>query len=142
MKRLTLIITMLFTGFVLINGQTKPDDIDIVDAIENEFIFDHAVNNNKVDVTVTNGIVELTGTVTNLKAKKAAEMLAENTYGVSGVTNRIKVKTEDIEDSEIQADINEALSDNAITEAWDIGVFVQNGVATLAGRVDSYLEKT
>lgn len=142
MKRLTLIITMLFTGFVLINGQTKPDDIDIVDAIEDEFTFDHAVNNNKVDVTVTNGIVELTGTVSNLKAKERATSIAELVKGVRTVSNRIEVDPPPhLTDQEIREMVEETLLKDPATDFFEVLVHVEDKVVTITGTVDSYQEK-
>jgi len=105
-------------------------------------IYDPRVNMFDITAEADLGYVTLRGEVNNLSAKNAAEMLAENTFGVIGVTNRIKVKASEIEDIVIEADIREALRQNAITEAWEIGVFVNNGVVTLTGLVDSYVEKT
>lgn len=142
MKRLTLIITLLFTGFVLIYGQTKPDDIDINDAIQDEFMFDHAVNNNKVDVTVTNGIVALTGEVTNLKAKERATKIAELVKGVRSVSNRIEVDPSVyLSDAVIRDNVEDALLKDPATDLFEIGVSVDDKVVTLTGTVDSYQEK-
>src|SRR6056297_2281483 len=91
MKRIVLLVGMLLTGFVLIDGQTKLDDKDIADVIENHFVFDHAVNVNKVDVEVTDGIAELTGEVSNLKAKERAANISQLVKGVRSVSNRIEI---------------------------------------------------
>lgn len=142
MKRLTLIVTMLFTGFVLINGQTKPVDMNISDAIENEFVFDHAVNSNKIDVTVTDGIVELTGEVNNLKAKERATKIAELVKGVRSVSNRIEVDPSVyLADDVIRDMVEQTLLDDPATDLFEIGVDVDEKVVTITGTVDSYQEK-
>jgi osmotically-inducible protein OsmY len=81
--------------------------------------------------------------VDNLKAKIAAEKLAENTTGVVGVYNRIKVRPKDYPSaSEIELSIQQVLENNANTNNWDILADVRGGIATLTGVVNSYLEKT
>jgi len=119
----------------------KPDE-EIEKAIKDASLYDPRVFSFEIKPEVENGWVTLRGTVDNLKARIAAEKLAENTTGVSGVTNRIKVRMdEDPTDAEITANIENSLANNAITEAWQIEVTVNNGIATLSGVVDSYLEK-
>lgn len=110
MKKTIIIFGMLFLGVTLAIPQSNLDDADIADAIENEFRFDHAINVNNIEVAVLDGIVELTGSVNNLKAKMAAEKLAEHTTGVTGVTNRIKVRADEaFTDAEVKADIKNSL---------------------------------
>ena len=118
-------------------------DAEIRNAINDAMAYDPRIFSFDIEPEVDNGQVTLRGTVDNLRAKNAAERLAENTTGVTGVTNRIKVRWTDIlpEDSEIEAEINAALADNSITQSWEIDVSVVNGIATLSGVVDSYLEK-
>ncbi|TPV34888.1 BON domain-containing protein [Paucihalobacter ruber] len=52
--------------------------MEIVDAIENQFRFDNAIDVNKINVIVNEGIAELTGTVNNIKAKERATKLTED----------------------------------------------------------------
>ncbi len=92
MKKKTLIIGMLLSSFALALPQSNLDDTQIGDAIENEYRFDHAVNSNRIDIVVTDGIVELTGDVDNLKARERATNIAELVKGVRSVSNRIAVE--------------------------------------------------
>jgi len=121
----------------------EKSDEEIEEAIKDAALYDPRVYSFDIKPEAVDGWVTLRGTVDNLKAKKAAEKLAENTAGVAGVTNRIKVQWEDLPptDEEIENKIENALVDNAITESWEISVNVNNGTATLSGMVDSYLEK-
>jgi len=137
-----MLMTMLFTGFVLIQGQTKLADMDIVDAIEDQYIFDHAVNTNKVDVEVNNGIVELTGEVNNIKAKERATNIAELVKGVRSVSNRIVVDPPvTLTDDEVENLVRSALLNDPATDLYELLVSVEDGIVTLSGNVNSYQEK-
>ncbi len=72
----------------------KNKDEQVPDAAIEQAILDATINDPRVNpfnITVESELawVTLRGNVDNLKAKKAAEMLAEKTYGVKGITNRI-----------------------------------------------------
>jgi len=125
------------------NKNVPRTDEEIREAINDAMAYDPRIYSFKVTPEVNDGHVTLRGEVSNLKAKSSAGKLAENTTGVTGVTNRIKVRWTDIlpGDSEIKADIEYGLAQNSITQLWEIDVDVINGIATLTGMVDSYLEK-
>jgi hypothetical protein len=55
-------------------------------------LYDPRVISFNPEVNVTNGKVVLTGVVSNLKAKRAAEIDARNVVGVWKVENLLKVK--------------------------------------------------
>jgi osmotically-inducible protein OsmY len=118
------------------------DDEKIKAAVLDAFAYDPRVFSFNPDVTVDNGVVTLAGTVDNLKAKRAAERDAMNTVGVWRVQNFLKVRTpEPISDDTIISDLKTALALNTTTESYEIDVEVEDGIATLKGTVDSYLEK-
>jgi osmotically-inducible protein OsmY len=124
------------------NQFTAVADEEIEKAIKDAAVYDPRVVSFNLTVESDAGWVTLRGTVNNLKAKIAAEKLAEHTTGVTGVTNRIKVRMDNpTTDREVETDINTALANNAVTEAWEIDVDVNYGIVTLKGTVDSYLEK-
>jgi osmotically-inducible protein OsmY len=142
MKRLAILLTLFFTGFVQLQGQTELDDADIADAIEDQYLFDHAVNSNKVDVVVNNGIVELTGEVNNIKAKERATNIAQLVKGVRSVSNRIEVDPPVVlSDEEIENKVRSALLNDPATELYEIVVNVHDNIVAISGTVDSYQEK-
>ena len=119
--------------------QNKLEDREISDAA----LYDPRVLSFEITPDFKQGWVTLRGTVDNLRAQISAEKLAENTTGVQGVTNRIKVQTDKwVTDSEMKKNSNTALAEKSNTEAWEVIVDVHNGIVTLSGVVDSYLEKT
>ena len=56
MKRLITVTGVLFLWVAVAMPQTELDDTDMEDAIENEYRFDHAIDLNKIDVQVVDGI--------------------------------------------------------------------------------------
>jgi osmotically-inducible protein OsmY len=120
----------------------QKSDQEIKEAIEDAFLYDPRVYSFKPNVKVDNGVVTLTGTVDNLKAKKAAENDAENVVGVFSVKNYINVRPANIPgDEELESDITAALIRNPYVDKYEIDVDVNNGVVTLKGDVDSHSEK-
>ena len=90
---------------------------------------------------MSNGIVELTGSVDNVLAKERATRRAELVKGVRAVSNRIVVRAPAIDDEVLVRDVKEALQFDAATHAYDIDVTAKSGVVTLKGSAQSYWEK-
>jgi osmotically-inducible protein OsmY len=117
-------------------------DMEITDAVENEIMFDQAVPLAKIDVNAANGVVTLSGTVTNLLAKRRAGRLAEAVKGVTSVINRIDVApVAERPADEIRADVNNALLLDPATESYNVETAAANGVVTLTGTVQSWQER-
>ena len=96
---------------------------------------------NDVDVSTSQGIVTLSGSVDNLLAKERAVKIAESIRGVRGVIDRITVTPVSRPDEDIRKDILAALQQDPATESYQVAVSVQDAVATLTGSVGSYAEK-
>lgn len=119
----------------------KPDN-EIKSTILDAYFYDPRVYSFNPEVEVENGIVTLTGSVSNFKAKQAAEHVAKNTVGVFMVRNYLKVRPEAIpSNQELQTRIENSWKRNPDVDAGEISVSVNNGVASLNGTVDTYFEK-
>ena len=117
-------------------------DPAISDAIESHYISDTVVPFNDVRVSTSNGIVTLTGTVTNLQAKDRAARIAMTIKGVRSVVNNLKVKPYwNRTDGEIQADVEKALHQDPATDSWSIKVAVNHNKVTLTGTVNSWQQR-
>lgn len=124
------------------SGPPAIDDQEICDAIDDEYLFDSAVQANDISVSSVDGIVTLRGTVDNILKKERAARIAETVKGVRSVVNRIEVSPHwNRMDWEIEKDAENALLFNAATESYEVEVSVQDNVATLTGTVDSWQEK-
>lgn len=73
--------------------KTTISDDEIYDKVRLKLINDTQVKGGHIEVNVTQGVVELSGTVRQEKARIKAEKLARKVKGVRAVVNRLKVST-------------------------------------------------
>jgi len=124
------------------NVDIKSDD-EIKKAVKDAFLYDPRVFSFNPDISVSGGIVTLTGIVDNLKAKRAAEQDAKNTAGVWRVKNYLRVRGENPpSDDKLVENVQDALKRDPYLERYQLGVSVLNGAVYLTGIVDSYFDKT
>ncbi|MEA2071699.1 MAG: BON domain-containing protein [Asgard group archaeon] len=118
---------------------TVPSDDDIKTKIKNQFDWNPTIDEEKIDIAVENGIVELTGTVDSYWKKIRTKEIASETYGISDIENKLSVvPTDSILDKVIAEDIVEALDRNLLINAEDIDVKVKDGKATLTCSVNNW----
>jgi len=95
-----------------------------------------------VDVAVQSGVATLSGDVRTLRAKNAAERVAELATGVVGVRNRLKVESdEQLSDEQVADRVRQALLRDAIASRHEIIVRTRSRHVHLYGLVDSEYEK-
>jgi len=116
-------------------------DTELVTAVEDALIYDPRVGSFEIDVSVSNGIVALSGKVDNLKAKRAAAQTARNVVGVWRVTNNIKVRSATVSDSTIRSKVENALATDPYVERYHITLTIVDNEVYLYGDVDTYFEK-
>ncbi|HJT82473.1 MAG TPA: BON domain-containing protein, partial [Chthoniobacterales bacterium] len=118
-----------------------PDD-QIAKAVRDAFIYDPRVWSFNPNVDVKNGVVTLSGVVDNLKARRAAETDARNTYGVQRVRNHLKVRpVNPPSNDQLSQNAKTALQRDVLLDASGINVVAYNGIVTLNGKVDSNYDK-
>ncbi len=123
-------------------GKYRPRDEDeIAAAIEDALRHDPRVEAFDVHASVDEGVVTLSGTVDNLRARQSAAGDARNTVGVWRVVNRIKVRPGQYQDDRIAARVARALGHDPYLDREAIQVAVNHGVVSLSGPVDTYFEK-
>lgn len=121
---------------------TKRTDAETADDIRTALMADPRVYSGNVEVEVDRGLVTLTGTVNNLRAKLAAAEAARGVIGAWRVRNLIRVrpKTSPL-DEEVARRVVAALARDAWLSDEAIKVSVLNGRVRLAGTVDSVFER-
>ena len=127
-----------------LQAATPPKEITdsgITSVVEDGLTHEKGVVPNDVDVSTSQGIVTLSGSVDNLLAKKRAVKIAEGIRGVLGVIDRTTVTPVSRPDGDIRKDIQAALLQDPATESNQVTVAVQDAFATLTGSVGSYAEK-
>lgn len=137
-------LKIMFFLILLYSGVIYPQDtsdIQITQAIETEFRIDSSIPADLIDIKTVNGIVTLTGEVSNILAKNRAAGITETIRGVLSVINRINVNPGFRPDREIRSSILTALKNDPATELFQARVSVLNGIVSLRGTVDSFAEK-
>jgi osmotically-inducible protein OsmY len=126
-------------------GQLSADDI--ADRIEAKYYRDENVGENDIDVSATDGVVTLTGTVDTEGERRRAVMIARRTAGVRDVKDELKVESRVATSgrSGKNSDIGNRIGDAWITTKiqskffvddeveGDIDVTTNKGVVTLGG---------
>jgi osmotically-inducible protein OsmY len=117
-------------------------DAEIEKAVQNAFVYDPRVNSFELQAEADNGVVTLSGTVDNYRAKMAAENDARNTIGVWRVKNHIKVRPGELPEDETLEDlVRAALARDPYVESYDIDITAVNGMVYLDGDVNTSYEK-
>ncbi len=113
------------------------DDREIMFAVESELHLYESVPAHLIDVETMNGVVTLSGTMSNLLAHEQAAKLVGTIKGVRAVVNDIVVLESDRSDADIRSDVVEPLTTDPATDAYEIDVSVEEGVVQLTGTVQS-----
>jgi len=114
-------------------------DKDLPRDVLDELKFEPRVNPAWIGVSVKDGIVTLTGSVTSYAEKYAAEKAAKRVHGVQAVVNDIEVKlpgSSERTDEDIAAAAVNALNANVSVPRDKIKVTVSKGWVTLEGEVE------
>lgn len=137
MKKKSIIAALVISSFMAMTVPAcKPTvkDEEIVNKIESSRAGMSGLSN--VNVTVKNGNVTLTGSVTSEQAKTAAENNVKTIEGVKSVTNNISVVAPQPDPVPINADdvITKGVND-AIKDFKNVKADIQDGVITLTGEI-------
>jgi len=144
-KNLTLLACAFFAAAAFISSQAYAQsltDPNITSAVEDEILFDMAVDLNDIDVKTTNGVVELTGVVDNILAKERVAKIAQMVKGVRSVVNLVQVVPPLLRsDGSILHDVEVALLRDPATKSYAIKAEVEDNVVTLTGTLGSWAQR-
>lgn len=118
----------------------KKNDAEIAEAILTSLKWHSALQAGKIKIKVENGWVTLDGETEWAFQCKAAQRIIENTIGVTGITNRIKIVPL-LSPSEVKRRINSAFHRSATVDSEKIEITVDGNKVILSGKVRSYAEK-
>lgn len=114
-------------------------DRDVQRDVVAELEWDPSVDADHVGVSVTDGVVTLTGTVPSFAEKIAVEKASRRVTGVRAVVEAIKVRLPSDQssgDGDIARRIIDTLDNNTSLSPGRIRVQVEQGAVTLSGSVD------
>lgn len=114
---------------------------DVRQALLRELEADPHLSTAGVEVTVNNGLVELSGTVATSSGRDRAATIAAAVAGVRAVVNRIRFVPVHRPDQAIAAEVRGALRSTAALSKMPIHVRVSDGVVELAGSISSWDEQ-
>jgi len=122
-------------------GSAGREDADIAADVRHALQWDVSVPDEKIQSTVMNGFVTLTGRVESASQRDDAARAVANLAGVRGVENRITVDRVSVSPEEIRAAIQKALERHADREVSRIQIEVEGGRVTLQGEIDTWGER-
>jgi osmotically-inducible protein OsmY len=91
---ITLLFTLLLTPLFAQKDKTPVTDDTIVDQVRVKIADDTEVGGQPIQVDAHNGVVVLTGKVSNDKLKVKVEKIAKKVKGVTGVENKLVISPE------------------------------------------------
>lgn len=116
-------------------------DPAITAAVERQLYKDPGIDAREVKVATRDGIVELTGAVSDLLTKERAWRIAQTVRGVRSVSDRLTVNAPPREDARIEDDVATALALNAATASLPVRATSAQGMVTLTGKAHSWQEE-
>jgi osmotically-inducible protein OsmY len=114
------------------------DDHGLRDAVLAELDFDPRVNDERIGVSVKDGVVTMIGSVNSLTEKWAAEDAVRRVKGVAALSEDLQVDLPAVHRRD-DADVARACAEALHWDAWlprTVAVTVQDGYVTLSGLVD------
>lgn len=122
------------------SGEPVPTDDEIEDTVTRFLILNAELAAADIQVTVTDGLVTLDGTVDAYWKKDLAARVARQVTGVIDVVEVLSVvPTVELSDKAIAWDLVAALRRSPVVDAERVDVVVENGEVTLEGSVPSWL---
>jgi osmotically-inducible protein OsmY len=91
MKRLFVVLMFLLTLAAGAIAADKVSDDSLYDEVRIKIANDREVGGGHVEVKVTNGVVELTGTVRDDRHKQRVEKVVKKVKGVKSVENKLRI---------------------------------------------------
>jgi len=126
-----------------VRQQSDVSDEDIESSIRAALARAPEVDRREVSVRVTNGHAHLYGEVDSELERQRAEQAASGTRGLVHVANHLTISTSGstTSDWEIQKAIESELYWSPYVNRGEVAVSVEDGVATLKGKVDTWAER-
>lgn len=123
---------------------TTRTDAQLHKNVVDELMFEPGVDESKVAVAVSRGVVTLSGSVPTYTGKWAAEKAVKRVHGVLGVAEELTVRAlPDLlhTDTDIARAARRALDGHVVASQENVQVRVEKGVVTLEGEVESQFQR-
>lgn len=142
-KNWVLLNAFLFTFSVIgmspVGAQVSDDEV--ATAVKTELQSSDLVAYGRIELTVKDGIVELTGSAPSITALRQIEDVASTVRGVRSIVNRMDLEAAATSVEDLHTAIENSLQMNPATDLYQVDVSVMDGGAVvLDGSVDSWAE--
>jgi len=133
-------------GVVLTSGVVRASETDdrIQSAAKDSYVFRTELKDDSINVNSNNGLVTLTGTVSEASHQSLAQDTVSSLPGVKSVDNQLTIKGDqpaENSDGWIGMQVKSSLFFNRNVSAVNTEVDVADGVVTLKGQADSQAQK-
>jgi len=125
---------------IKLEDSIKKTDAEIAQAVLDALKWHSAIQEDRLKVTVDNGIVTVEGDVDWKFQKDSVRIMIEKLNGVKGIINNISVKAK-VVPKEIKSKINAAFHRSATLDSNKISVITEGNKVILNGNVRSLAEK-
>lgn len=126
---------------VRVPGSVERSDPEIAEAVRAALEWDVLVPHERIQSTVSNGIVTLLGEVDHATERDDAARAIRNLEGVRAVVNDVKVHAQQVARQAVADAIRQALERHAHRDAERIELAVNDGTVTMTGKVHSWAER-
>ena len=147
MKSTCSLSLLLVTGTLLFSSPSmRASDTDdrIESSVKKSYVFKTYLKDDAIKTESKNGVVLLTGTVSEASHKSLAENTVESLPGVTSVDNQLKVKGEmpaEHSDGWLSTKVKTTLLFHRHVSASATDVFVKDGIVSLRGEASSLAQK-
>ena len=130
-------------NYVKVRPKIVPDNTVLESRVRNALSRDAYIEAFEIDVDASNGLIYLFGDVSTSFQKDRAGEIAEWTIGVVDVVNNLDYKYEWTWKSDwmIRNDTRDQIWWSPYVDSEQVSVSVDDGIVTLVGKVDSWMER-
>jgi osmotically-inducible protein OsmY len=93
MRTLSIFVALMLMAITLVAADKPVSDDALYDQVRLKLANDPDVGGRDIEVKVTQGVVQLNGSVKKEKAKAKAEKIAKKVKGVKSVVNQLRVSS-------------------------------------------------
>lgn len=125
---------------VRLDNSVTRNDSEIAQAAAQTLAWNSVVPKERVNISVSDGIITLTGMVDWQYQKDAAARIMRSLKGVRGLSNNLTIQSE-AKITDVRTRIEEAFKRSAEIDARRVNINVMDGKVTLSGNVHSLAER-
>ena len=125
---------------VILPGSSTRSDSEISYQIQSLINWSNINPDNNIKAKVEAGFITLSGTVESHSQKELVQHLIANLIGITGICNLINVEPK-LSIPLVKKDITDSFRRQAIDEANNLDIAIDNNIVTLSGKVHSWSER-